>query len=215
MNMKKIASIGCGLVALASAVIAGELQMTDVGSYSGYRAGEGSAALEVVIAPQNGILYNDAFVLSVSTNALVTTYRPHIKSTAADAVSATTQIWVYATAGSNDFGGFSLTTSDYLLVDNSTGNTGTWQLTQINEVSTYSNATKRTLYELETAVSVAKGDQVYIIDVDNNLTFPGDASADQTGLHSIWSGKRNQPVLFSVPTTAGTVTLSGTYKVLD
>lgn len=211
MNKLRLASFICGLVVISCVAYAGELELNDVGSYSGTRT-DSSANLDVAVPAYQGVLWNEAFLVDVSTNANITIFRAREDSKAAAAVSATTNIWVYTPQASNTINGFTPTTSDYLLVSHS-GSSG-YQMAQINEIKAWSNATHKTQYELLSTVTCAANDKVYFVDASDNLTVPGKASTDQTNLRNLWTSKRNQPVVLRVPTSAGTSVISGTFKVL-
>lgn len=210
MNMNKIASIVVMAVVLATSVFAGELRMMEVDSFSGTRT-DSAAALNVYIPARDGVIYNQSLCLDVSTNANVTIYRGKYSKEMAAAASSATNVWIHTTS-SNKVAGFTPTSSDYIIVNDSTG-TG-YQLSQIIEAKGYTNATRRTEYGLATAITAADGDDVYFVDATYNLTIPGKASTDQTNLKNLFTSYRDQPLCIQVPTTAGTCVVGGTIKVL-
>ena len=179
-------------------------------SFSG--TGTSAAAVGVTIPANDGYAISDTMYISCETNANLTIYRPRYKSTAFAAASAATSIVVH-TDSSNTLDGFSLTTSDYILVRH-TGTSG-YQLAKTTQVGAWSaGTTNATTYGLDTSVTCSAEDPVYLIDVDDNLTFPCLASSDQTDLHSIFTGFRDMPLYLTIPVTAGVTVLGGTYDVV-
>lgn len=201
--MKKTIALSLALVALAGVAFAG-LSVIKRGSFSD--TGTPAAAVEIVIPAAGGIITDTALCLSVETNATLTVRRPQYETTAV-AASTTNTIQLYTTS-SNVVQGFTLTTSDFLLVYNATSG---FQLEDISAIGVY--ASGKTTYTLAANTAVAAGDIVYVIDTSDNVAIAGVASANQTGLCNMFTGYRAKPVHLSIPVAAGDVVLSGTYAV--
>jgi len=204
MNKKIIASVVV-LAAIVICVIAAPQMKT----FS--TTGSPAAAASVTIPGERGYILNESMMVDVATNANMTIYRARDISSAEAAVSATTNINVY-TQGSNSWSGFTPTAAtDYILVRNATSG---YQLSQIKTIVSYNSTTNFTSYTLETALTAAADDPVYVVDATDNVTVPLKASSTvQMALRNIFTGKRDMPVNLNIPVTAGNSVLSGTYTI--
>ena len=192
--MKKIviSSFVLAYLAVASMAIAGmEVLSKDSFSCTG-------DAASTTIKAGTGQIVDQSLCLDVDTNATVTVRRASKKTKLQAVVAASTNVYVYTTA-SNKVDGFTLTTSDYLLIADS-GSTG-YQLRQITSIQVYTNY--YTHYGLNAVVTAADDSPVYIIDTTDNVTIPAGASSDQTGLQNMFVGFLGMPIHISLSTGSG------------
>jgi len=176
------------------------------GSFSA--TGTGSAATSLTIPAQKGkIIRNTTLSMSQATNANLSVYRPQRKTTASAASAASTTLKVYTGSVSNKVEGFTPTTSDYMLVNSPTSG---YQLEKISAIASF-DGTNVTTYTLANAVTCAANDVVYVCDADDIVTIAGLAASDQTEMHYMFVGYISNPVYLTIPATAGTTVLSGTF----
>lgn len=178
----------------------------------------GYGADDVTIKAGRGRIVNQSFQLGVETSAVVTVYRPWVKSTirtngmAEYAGDGTTNLWVYS-ASSNMFNGQSIDSADSVLVWNTASNA--WFVTGIQGPNTfYGNNTNVSVVTLDAATYVdVEGAPVYFINSTDTMSFNGIGGSDiQTSLRNMFTGFDEMPVQISVPVGAGNKHVSGTFS---
>jgi len=191
--MKKSIVIMTLIIVSAIVAIAG-MEISDKASFSATGDAAGTAIDKGV-----GKIANVALCLSVDTNKTLTVYRAKYATKLQAAVSASTTVVIHTPGGSNSVNGFTLTTSDFLLVRD-TGSNG-WQLRQVSAIGAYT--AYYTSYTVAANVTAADDSPVYVVDATDNVSIPADASSDQTKLQYMFVGFGNMPVYLKLATGSG------------
>lgn len=194
--MKKLISFAAA-TALSCGMVLADIQ----GSFSA----TGDAA-GVGIAAQNGAIECVQFVGLVATNKTLTIHRAQYDTEMAAAASSTT-VTVYC-ASSNTVDGFTPTTSDFLIIETSSG----LLLRQISSVGTYNSTTKVQTYVMTASTTAADGDKVFVADATYALSVP--LTTTRLDVDNLFVGYKNKPVYLQLASGAGASSIiTGSYRV--
>ena len=199
------------VLGLIATVFAGVALAGGAGSYSF----TGSSGATGAIPAKDGTVVAQSCSYSAVSNTTVTLFRAkYVTKMFAAAASISNLIAVTTIEGSNNVHGASGTAgTDYLLFRHS-GSSG-YQLRLISSISDYQSGSQSnvTTYSVPTAITVAAGDPVYFVDVDDNVSIPIVAAQSGTPLGAAFTSLDQMPIFVSIPGVAGATVFSGTYTV--
>lgn len=138
-------------------------------------------------------------------------YRAGYRTKASAAVSNSTSLVIVATSGTVE--GYTPTTSDYVLVFNSSGTGTKWYLQSISDAGSGTGATKT--LTLGGAIYCSANDAVYIVsNSDGDIITLTTASESVRDLYDAFCSRRCKPVHLVLAAT-GTCRFQGLYNVED
>ena len=173
-----------------------------------FRASGTTAAGTIsVLGDCNGQIVCESLSYTGDAAGLLKFYRARNKNTANAACASSTTLKINTDAAGK-VGGALLTTSDFILVNDSAG--AGWQLRTIGAVGTVSSGV--VTLTLGAAATCASGDQLFVVraaDV-HSVTI---AAESKTNLLNMFNGYRGYPVVVEITGSTGSKFFSGTYSV--
>jgi len=201
--MKKILSIVAVLAVASSMVMAG-WNINDKDSF----IATGNAA-KVTIPAGNGAIVDTQMSVWLATNQTITIDRAELFTAVSTTNSASVTNIVLYTTSSNKVSGYTLTTSDSILVADTKN--GQYTLSGISSIGTGSNLTA---YTLGTSVSFDVKDTVFICKNADKVQYTGITTNAILTIKDAFVGKQNSPVHIGIADGSGSATIiTGTYSV--
>ncbi len=178
-----------------------------------FRASGTTGACIAVVGPEPGQIVAESVSYTCDAAGTLKFYRARQKTTAAAACSAATGLKI-STDAAGKVGGAVLTTSDYVIIGDSSG-TGfqVRSLSVVAAVGTGANASTVQL-TLGATATCAAGDFIYIVraaDIHSLTT----AQETKTNLLNLFNSYRRMPVAVELNGSTGSKFFSGTYVVED
>jgi len=182
------------------------MQKTKLGMFYG----TGSGTAKATIGAEVGQIVCARMAYTSAAAGTLVIYRPDIAARANAAVSASATL-VIKTDATGYVEGYTPTTSDYVLVGNSTTSGTTWYLQSISSVAGVSSSTRS--LGLGGNIYCAADDFVFICKAANLVSITtGTETVNQ--IYDAFVGFKNMPVHVLL-TATGTDMVSGKYEVWD